>query len=191
MARPDPATKAARAERKAKWATVRAEAKAADEAVRVQVASISAGALVAQKESPGPITLDEVAAKLRAAYDLAMATSQPGHATNAALALAKVGGFLIEKQQVMQGTPQEFTEVQSREEMLARLTDKYGEVEGPIVAKNMKQFLDRTRKQLEDARAAAAGYEILEPAGFDDQGRWRPAKKRWLSVEDPGGRVAD
>ena len=140
MARPDRKTAAERAERKAKWAEVR-DAQAAEKArVAARAKELAAEPFIGLAIPPHlpaaplakspPPTIDEVTEMLRAAFKLAMETAQPGHATNAALALAKVHGFLVERQAIVTGTPDDFrggTLEAEDERSYAEIRREYGE----------------------------------------------------------------
>lgn len=74
----------------------------------------------------GAPTLDEIYDKLRSAFQLAITTSQPNAATNAALAMAKVAGLLVDRTEAMVGTPSEFAEAMTEAEIRQNILEKMG-----------------------------------------------------------------
>ena len=118
MARPDRKTAEARADRKARWTEVREKNAAEQARLKDRAAELAAAPFIGLANPPSlpsapstkapPPTIDEVTEMLRSAFRLAMETFQPGHATNAALALAKVHAFLVERQAIVTGTPDDF-----------------------------------------------------------------------------------
>jgi hypothetical protein len=125
MARPDPTTKAGIEERKALWAKKREEAAAAKEVIHTRVKALADNALV--MAPTGPPSLDEVCDKLRRAFTMALDTQQTTGAVAAAMALAKIGGHVIERSAVAVGSPSDFSREDSRETMVLKLIDRYGE----------------------------------------------------------------
>lgn len=142
MARPSPEARAKIEERRQHWAGVREREAAAREAINLRVKSLSDAALL--KPADEPPTMAEVTDKLRRAFTLAMETSQPAPAIAAAMALAKLGGLVVERAAIVQGSPDEFrTDAEKRQRLLDRVTEKYG-VEG---ARRLERVVKEIRER--------------------------------------------
>lgn len=143
MARPSPEVKAQREARRAKVAAIRDEELAAQERGRVQVDGIVAGAVATvQARKPGELPgLIDILDELEQARQLALAASVPAAAVNASMAKAKLLGMIVERAQVVQGTPAEYAEADA-EQIYERVKDKWG----PRGLEVFKQAADEMRR---------------------------------------------
>jgi len=153
MARRFPAEAVARSRRRQHWAGVREKVAAEKEVVRAKTADLAVGSAAIVKVEPlegEPITLAEVADKLRRAFEGAMLCEEFAPATQAAMALAKVGGLIVDRTAVVTASPDEFrgTGVDAeRDWALARAEAKYG----PVVAQKFKEFVERLQREAREA----------------------------------------
>jgi hypothetical protein len=138
MARPSPSEKVAREKRREEREKIRAAVQERDAEIHVRVQAIADGALV--KPSSGPPSLNEIYDKLRAAYQLAMTTEQPGHAVTAAMAMGKLAGFVVERSAVAVGSPREFSMEDTEQTIKAKLTDRYGPERAGRVIRMVQQM---------------------------------------------------
>jgi hypothetical protein len=95
--------------------------------------------------------LIEIMQKLERAYQLALATSQPGHAVAAAMAQAKLRGFIVDQQITAIGAPSDFSLQGDIDEVREHLVERLSERLGSRKARKMIEFLERLRKEPDDA----------------------------------------
>jgi hypothetical protein len=158
VARPDPKTKAERAERKQHWAQVREQAAAEREEIRVHVAGLAGAALVPAGDMGKPSAPEEIRGMLRRAFDGAMRTEAWLAAEKCAISLAKFDGLFIERSQTAMaiGTPDQFRVVADDEDerCYAMVARDYG----PETEKTFRKFVTGMRKSAEKDAALKAGH---------------------------------
>jgi hypothetical protein len=136
MPRPDPNEVA---KNKAEKAKIKARMDAAADRVQKLIAdTISEFRTRLPEEHPDP-HMQILFEKLWRAFELAMATSQPGHAVTAVMSEAKLRGFLVDQQLV-----------------LSRSMDRQGDLQGNPI-ENMRIMLGRMRE-----RAVESGDSAVE-----------------------------
>jgi DnaJ-domain-containing protein 1 len=157
MPRPDRETKRGIEQRRAANAKLRDDAAAREKQMQARVQSIIATALDRPRLQDTLPGLHDLIQRLEAAYDLAMAATQPKAAIDATMAMGRLLGLVIDRSAVAIGDLRE-----AKEEAIRNLEEEIGPAAFDRVMK-MHRLM-----RLGDAKSNAVLDAEFKRLGFDD-----------------------